>query len=62
MVNTGRAWTVSFELFLPLTGSRAAESGIDGRVFGVVAIITMLVFAARGLAVVISWFRSPRFA
>ena len=48
-VQNGRARTVSFELFLPLTGSRAAESDIDGRVFGVVAIITTLVFAASGL-------------
>ena len=61
-VQTGRARIVSFELFLPLTSSRAAKSGIDGRVFGGVAIITTLVFAASGLAVVISWFRSPWFA
>ena len=45
-VQTGRARTVSFELFLPLIGLRAAESGIDGRFFGVVAIISTLVFAA----------------
>ena len=61
-VQTGRAQTVYFELFLPLTGIRVAKSGIDGRVFGVVAIISMLVFATLGLAVVISWFRSPSLA
>ena len=49
-------------MFLPLTGIRAAESGFDGHVFGVVAIIMTLVFAASGLAVVISGFRSSRFA
>ena len=45
------------ELFLPLTGLRAAESDIDSCVFGGVAIITTLVFAASGLAVVIFNFR-----
>ena len=61
-VQTRRVWTVSFELFLPLTGIRGAESGIDGRVFNVVAIISTLVFAVSGLAVVISGCRSSRLA
>ena len=55
---TGRARTISFELFLPLTGIRAAGSSVDGRVFGVIIIISTLMVAASGLAVVISWFRS----
>ena len=45
-VQTGRARTVSFELFLPLTGIRAAESGIDFRVFGIVAVVAVLVSVA----------------
>ena len=61
-VQTRRARIVSFKWLFPLTGLGATESGIDGRVFGVIAIILTLVFAALGLAVVISWFRSPRFA
>ena len=45
-----------------MTGLGATESGIDGRVFGVVAIISTLVFAASGLAVVIIGCRSSRLA
>ena len=37
-----------------LTGFGATESGIDGRVFGVIAIFATLVFVASGLAVAIS--------
>ena len=62
VVQTGRAWIVPFEWFLPLTGIRAAKSSIDGRVFGFVAIILTLVFAVSGIAIVISWFGSPRLA
>ena len=42
-VQTGRARIASFERLLPLTGFRAAESGIDCRVFGVVAVVAALV-------------------
>ena len=42
-VQTGRARIASFERLLPLTGFRAAESGIDYRVFGVVAVVAALV-------------------
>ena len=59
-VQTRRARTVSFKWLLPLTRLGATESNIDGRVFGVIAIISTLVFDALGLDVVISWFRSPR--
>ena len=38
----GRARIVSFEWLFPLSGFRASESGIDCRVFGVVAIIATL--------------------
>ncbi len=43
-------------------GLGATESGIDGRVFGVIAIISTLVSVASGLAVAISGFISARFA
>ena len=52
-VQTGRARIVLFEWLFPLTGLRATESGIDDRVFGVIAIIVTLVFVASGLAVAI---------
>ena len=44
----------SLEWLLSLTGFRAAESGLDSRVFGVVTIIAMLVSIASWLAVAIS--------
>ena len=53
-VQTVRARIVSFEWLFPLTGLRATESGIDGRVFGVIAVIATLVFVASGLVVAIS--------
>ena len=60
-VQTGRARIVSFEWLFPLTGLIATESDIDYRLFGVVAIVSMLVSVASGLAVAISGFRSARF-
>ena len=53
-VLTGRARIASFERLFPLYGFRATESGIDCRVFGVIAIVVMLVSIVPGLAVVIS--------
>ena len=53
-VQTGRARIISFKWLFPLTGLRATESGIDGRAFGVIAIIATLVFVASGLAVAIA--------
>ena len=41
-VQTGRARSTSFERLFPLTGFRATESGIDCRVFGVVAVVAAL--------------------
>ena len=60
-VQTGRAWIVSLKWIFPLTGLRATKSGIDSRVVGVIAIISMLVSIASGLAIAISGFRSARF-
>ena len=45
-VQTGRAQIASFERLFPLTGFRATESGIDCRVFGVVAVVAALVSVA----------------
>ena len=50
-VQTGRAQIASFERLFPLTGFRATESGIDCRVFSVVAIVAALVSVATWSAV-----------
>ena len=55
-VQTGRARIVSFEWLLPLTELGATKSGIDGRVFDVIAIIMTLVSVVPGLAITISGF------
>ena len=60
-VQTGRARIVSLKWLLPLTRLRATESGVDRRVFSVVATISTLVSVTSGLAVAISDFRSARF-
>ena len=65
VVQTGRARIVPFELFFRLTGLRATKSSINGRVFGVIAIITTLVFVASGLGAGISsiwWARIAYYA
>ena len=51
----------SLEWLLSLTGFRAAESGLDSRVFYIVVVVSTLVSIASGLAVSISDFRSARF-
>ena len=53
-VQTGRARIVSFEWPFTMTGLRATESGIDCRVFGVVAVLAALASVATWLAVAIS--------
>ena len=53
-VQAGQARIASFERLFLLTGFRATESGIDCRVFGVVAIVVTLVSIASWLAVAIS--------
>ena len=52
-VQTGRSRIVSLERLFPLTGLGAAESGIDCRIFGVVAIVLMLMSVAPWLAVTV---------
>ena len=49
-----RARIIYFEWLFPLTGLRATESGINYRVFGVIAIISMLESVASGFAVAVS--------
>ena len=61
-VQTGRARIFSLEWLLPLTGFRATESGIDCRVFGVVAVVAVLVSVATWLAVAVSGLRCARVA
>ena len=55
-VKTGRARIVSFEWLFLLTGFRAAESGIDCRVFGAITVFVMLVFVASWLLIAIPGF------
>ena len=61
-VQTGRAQIVSLKWLLPLTGLGPTESGIDGRVFGVVAIVSTLVSVALRLAIAVPSLGSTRFA
>ena len=52
-VQTGRSLIVTLEWLLPLTGFGSAESGIDRRILGVVAIVSSLVSVARWLAIIV---------
>ena len=45
-VQTGRARSASFEWFFPLTGFRSFESGIDCRIFSIVAVNAALMLVA----------------
>ena len=53
-VQIGRARSSPLKWLFLLTGLGATESGIDGRVFGIIAIIATLVSVASGLAVAVS--------
>ena len=59
-VQAGWARIASFERLFPLTGFRATESGINCRVFGVVAILAALVSVAPWPAVAIFGIRISR--
>ena len=54
VVQSGRTQIVSFEWLFPLTGLRATESGIDCRVFNVIAIVVTLMSVASWLSIAIS--------
>ena len=45
-VQTGRAWSASFEWLFPLTVFRAFESGIDCRILSIVVVDAALVLVA----------------
>ena len=53
-IQTGRSLIVSFEQLFPLPGFRATESGVDCRVFGVVAIVSSFMSVAPWLAVILT--------
>ena len=57
-VQTGRSLIISFERLLPLTGLGSAESGVDCRVFSVVAIVPSLMSVTLWLAISIAAVRS----
>ena len=61
-VQTGRAWIISLEWLLPLTGLRATESGVYRCVFGAITVVSTLMSIASGLVVAVSGFKSARFA
>ena len=52
-VQTGRSFIVMLEWLLPLTRFGSAESGIDRRVFGVVAVVPSLVSVVPWLAIIV---------
>ena len=58
------AWAriVSLEWILPLTRLRSTEFGDDRRVFGAITVVSTLIYIASGLAIVVSGFRSAKFA
>ena len=53
-VQTGRSLIISFERLLLLTGFGSAESGVDCRVFSVVAVVPSLMSVAPWLAVIVT--------
>ena len=53
-VHTGRSRIVSFDWLVPLTGFGVAESGIDCRIFDIVAIVPMLMSIAPWLSATVA--------
>ena len=62
VVQARRALIISFIWLLPLTRLGATESGVDRRVLGIITVASSSMFVALWLAVVVSGFRSARFA
>ena len=60
MVQTGRAWSASFEWLFPLTGFRASESGIDCRILTVITVNAAFVFLAMRPATTVLDIRTAR--
>ena len=50
-VEAGRSLIISFERLFPLSGLRSAESGVDCRVFSVVAVVPLLMSVTTWLAI-----------
>ena len=59
-VQIGRARSISFEWLFPLTGFRASESGIDCRIFSIIAVNAALVLVATRPAIVVLGIRTTR--
>ena len=53
MVQAGRTLRTLFEWLFPLTGFRAFESGIDYRIFGIIAVNAVLMFVAARPAIAV---------
>ena len=52
-VQTGRAWSISFEWLFPLTGFGGSESDINCRILSIVAVNSALVHVATRPAIVV---------
>ena len=59
-VQIGRTRSSSFEWLFPLTGFRASESGIDCRIFTIVAVDAALVFVTTRPAISVLKIRTAR--
>ena len=59
-VQIGRAWSISFEWFFPLTRFRASESGIDCRILTVIDVNAAFVFVATSPATTVLDIRIAR--
>ena len=59
-VQIGRARSSSFEWLFPLTGFRASESGVDCRIFSIIAVNAALVLIATRPAVVVLGIQTTR--
>ena len=59
-VQTGRAPRIPFEWLFPLTGLRASESGIDCRIFTIIAVNATFVFVATRPAITVLDIRTAR--
>jgi hypothetical protein len=61
-IQVGRAVSICFERLLPLTGFRAAESGVDRRILGFFIVVPTLIFAASRPSIAIPGLRGARVA
>ena len=59
-VQIGRARSSSFEWLFPLSGFRASESGVDCRIFSIIAVNAALVLIATGPAIAVFGIRTTR--